>query len=78
MNETGNSFGSNPASLKGKLQTLEVTLPHPATNQKHLQRAQQPQEGGSDPPILEGHLGVSALHEDSRCQEEPLQRARQD
>lgn len=24
MNETGNSFGSNPASLKGKLQTLEV------------------------------------------------------
>ena len=25
MNDTGNSFGSNPASLKGKLQTLEVT-----------------------------------------------------
>jgi hypothetical protein len=25
MNETGNSFGSNPASLKGKLQTLEVS-----------------------------------------------------
>ena len=24
MNDTGNSFGSNPASLKGKLQTLEV------------------------------------------------------
>lgn len=24
MNETGQSFGSNPASLKGKLQTLEV------------------------------------------------------
>ena len=24
MNERGNSFGSNPASLKGKLQTLEV------------------------------------------------------
>lgn len=28
MNDTGNSFGSNPASLKGKLQTLEV---HPLT-----------------------------------------------
>ena len=27
MNETGNSFGSNPASLKGKLQTLEVCPP---------------------------------------------------
>jgi hypothetical protein len=26
MNETGQSFGSNPASLKGKLQTLEVHL----------------------------------------------------
>ena len=26
MNDTGNSFGSNPASLKGKLQTLEVPL----------------------------------------------------
>ena len=26
MNDTGSSgFGSNPASLKGKLQTLEVT-----------------------------------------------------
>jgi len=25
MNGTGNSFGSNPASLKGKLQTLEVS-----------------------------------------------------
>ncbi len=24
FNETGQSFGSNPASLKGKLQTLEV------------------------------------------------------
>lgn len=24
MDQTGNSFGSNPASLKGKLQTLEV------------------------------------------------------
>ena len=28
MNDTGSSgFGSNPASLKGKLQTLEVLLP---------------------------------------------------
>ena len=27
MNDTGNSFGSNPASLKGKLQTLEVHSP---------------------------------------------------
>lgn len=26
MNDTGNSFGSNPASLKGKLQTLEVKV----------------------------------------------------
>ncbi len=26
MDQTGNSFGSNPASLKGKLQTLEVPL----------------------------------------------------
>jgi len=26
MNETGQSFGSNPASLKGKLQTLEVFI----------------------------------------------------
>lgn len=26
MNDTGNSFGSNPASLKGKLQTLEVAI----------------------------------------------------
>lgn len=26
MNDTGNSFGSNPASLKGKLQTLEVPI----------------------------------------------------
>lgn len=26
MNDTGNSFGSNPASLKGKLQTLEVLM----------------------------------------------------
>lgn len=25
MDQTGNSFGSNPASLKGKLQTLEVS-----------------------------------------------------
>ena len=27
MDQTGNSFGSNPASLKGKLQTLEVLFP---------------------------------------------------
>ena len=27
MDQTGNSFGSNPASLKGKLQTLEVLAP---------------------------------------------------
>ena len=42
MNDTGNSFGSNPASLKGKLQTLEVSLPNPEPNQKHLKRAEQP------------------------------------
>ena len=39
MDQTGNSFGSNPASLKGKLQTLEVLLANPATNQEHFQRA---------------------------------------
>ena len=27
MNDTGSGFGSNPASLKGKLQTLEVHAP---------------------------------------------------
>lgn len=27
-NETGQSFNNNPASLKGKLQTLEVTSAH--------------------------------------------------
>lgn len=31
MDQTGNSFGSNPASLKGKLQTLEV-LPAQRSN----------------------------------------------
>lgn len=37
-NETGQSFNSNPASLKGKLQTLEVALsPNSATNQKYFQ-----------------------------------------
>lgn len=37
-NETGMSFNNNPASLKGKLQTLEVhTLFTPDTNQKHQQ-----------------------------------------
>lgn len=32
MDQTGNSFGSNPASLKGKLQTLEVL--HPLSSNK--------------------------------------------
>ena len=41
FNETGQSFGSNPASLKGKLQTLEVTISlYSATNQKHLKLTQ--------------------------------------
>ena len=36
-NETGQSFNNNPASLKGKLQTLEVpSTSHLATNQEHL------------------------------------------
>ena len=49
LNETTTNYG-NPASLKGKLQSLEVPLTtNPATNQEHLQRAQQPQEGGADP-----------------------------
>ena len=32
MNETGQSFGNNPASLKGKLQTLEVLFYHKPSN----------------------------------------------
>ena len=64
MNDTGNSFGSNPASLKGKLQTLEVLPPHPEPNQEHLQRAQQPQEGGTNPQELKGYPRVSPHHED--------------
>ena len=37
-NETGMSFNNNPASLKGKLQTLEVTpFFTPDPNQKHQQ-----------------------------------------
>lgn len=41
FNETGQSFGSNPASLKGKLQTLEVkAFINSATNQKYLQLTQ--------------------------------------
>ena len=41
FNETGQSFGSNPASLKGKLQTLEVLyLFKAATNKKYLHRTQ--------------------------------------
>ena len=36
--ETGQSFNNNPASLKGKLQTLEVhLLPNTDPNQKHFQ-----------------------------------------
>ena len=49
MNDTGNSFGSNPASLKGKLQTLEVLPANSEPNQEHLERAQQSQKGGADP-----------------------------
>lgn len=76
MNETGQSFGNNPASLKGKLQTLEVPLfLNPATNKEHLQRTQQSQEGSPDPEKLEGHLIISTHHEDCRRQEESLQRA---
>ena len=42
FNETGQSFGSNPASLKGKLQTLEVQiLLISATNQKYLHIIEQ-------------------------------------
>jgi hypothetical protein len=40
-NDTGNSFNSNPASLKGKLQTLEVPSPPILDpNQEHQQRTQ--------------------------------------
>lgn len=43
FNETGQSFGSNPASLKGKLQTLEVNnFLYSASNKKHFQLTQQP------------------------------------
>ncbi len=45
-----------------------------ATDQEHLQRVEQPQEGGADPAQREGHPRVSAHHEDCRRQEEPLQR----
>ena len=34
MDQTGNSFGSNPASLKGKLQTLEVPISLPSNKSK--------------------------------------------
>jgi hypothetical protein len=38
FNDTAQSFGSNPASLKGKLQTLEVCLYDiSATNKKHFE-----------------------------------------
>lgn len=37
MNETGTNYG-NPASLKGKLQSLEVRRrANSATNQKHIE-----------------------------------------
>lgn len=39
--ETGQSFNSNPASLKGKLQSLEVlVLIILATNQKYIEWTQ--------------------------------------
>lgn len=73
-NETGQSFNSNPASLKGKLQTLEVTLDYnPATNQKHFQWTQQPQEGGSDPQERKGHSLICPDYENSWCEEELIQ-----
>lgn len=34
MDQTGNSFGSNPASLKGKLQTLEVLACRPSNKSR--------------------------------------------
>ena len=56
MNDTNQSFGSNPASLKGKLQTLEVHFIRIlATNQKYLKRTQQSQERSPNPQILKRH-----------------------
>jgi hypothetical protein len=74
MNETGQSFGSNPASLKGKLQTLEVTsYNYTATNQEHLPIAKQSQERSTDPQILKGYPRKCTYHENRRCQEKPFQ-----
>lgn len=48
-NETGQSFNSNPASLKGKLQTLEVShYFKSATNQEYFELTQQSQERSSN------------------------------
>ena len=75
FNETGQSFNNNPASLKGKLQTLEVPMFRcSATNKEHLERTQQSQEGSPDPEELERHPGISTNDEDSRREEKPLQR----
>ena len=73
MNDTGNSFGSNPASLKGKLQTLEVLPSNSESNQEHLKLAQQPQKIGADSQKWKRYTWVSAHHENCWCQEEPQQ-----
>ena len=43
-----------------------------ATNQEHLKRTQQPQEGGANPEKRERHPRVSPHYEDCRCQKEPF------
>ena len=69
-NETGQSFNNNPASLKGKLQTLEVSsTSHLATNQEHLKWTQQPQERSADSQKRKRHPRISSYYEDSRCEE---------
>jgi hypothetical protein len=72
-NETGQSFSSNPASLKGKLQTLEVRSAYSATNQKHFQRAEQPQKGSANAKKRKGYSVIGSHHEDGRCEEKPFQ-----
>lgn len=58
LGQTGQSFAGsqNPASLKGKLMSLEVMkLTTLGNHQGHPGRDELPQEGGADPQIGERH-----------------------
>lgn len=64
LNETTTNYG-NPASLKGKLQSLEVSQwIIAATNPKYFQWTQQPQEGSPGAKEREGYPRVCAHNED--------------